>query len=207
MARRKDDPSLQAAKGYPGRRKKQTDAAINAAAAAAEAEAPGVSTFAIPSVLRNAPAYYRRAIEMWKAQADTLRSGGRRRPGYRGALTRYCIWSQIYESAADQLRRDCPKGDFVIDWTPVGGAPRKIPHPSLKIMANAEPILRGIEDDFGFTPRSDSALLRVETFNNAQRQGHLFDDPRQTRDSSPQAEASDPTDLMTSTDSQPPTIN
>lgn len=105
MGRRRDDPALQAAKGYPGRRKKATDQQIEAAAAAAEAEVVAVDPFAVPSVFTRAPAYYKRAIELWRTQAQTLQAGGRRRPGYRGALTRYCMWTQIHESAMDQLRR------------------------------------------------------------------------------------------------------
>lgn len=199
---------MQAAKGYPGRRKGRTDREIEAAAAAAEREGVDLDPFAVPTVFMRAPAYYRRAIELWQAQSQTLQAGNRRRPGYRGALARYCIWSQIHESAMDQLRRDCPKGDFVYKWKPVNGEERMMPHPSLKIMSQAEPILRAIEDDFGFTPRADSALLRVESFNRSQ-QGDLFDRgarPSAPGSGEPALAPVDPTDLMNEADSAPPAV-
>lgn len=209
MGRRKDDPALQAAKGYPGKRKPMTDKRIAAAADQAEREATDADPFAVPALFRKAPAYYRRAIELWETLTETLRASGRRRPGYRAALTRYCMWSQMYEGAADDLRRDCPKGGFTMKWTPVGGAERVIQHPAIKIMQQAEPILRAIEDDFGFNPRSDGALVRVESFNRSQ-QGDLF------RAASPAAPAAsgaatvepdasdDPMDLMNSADARSP---
>lgn len=205
MGRRKDDPAFQAAKGFPGRRRKKVMAEIEAAGAMAEREpATGGDMFAVPAMFRRAPAHYRRAIEIWQSQAETLRSAGRRRPGYRNALARYCLWSQIFESAADQLRIDCPKGNYVVDWTPVNGSPRKIPHPSLKIMGDAEPVLRALEVEYGFTPRADHDLIRVEKSNQAQQSLPFGPLPtaggREHRD--------DPMDLMTSTDSgPPPTVN
>jgi phage terminase small subunit len=82
-----------------------------------------------------------------------------------------------------------------------------VPHPSLKIMGQAEPILRAIEDDFGFTPRSDSVLVRVESFNRSQ-QGDLFGQsgaaPRSGAVTEDPAALGDPTDLMNDADSSPP---
>ncbi|WP_279483420.1 P27 family phage terminase small subunit [Aureimonas sp. SK2] len=209
MGRRRDDPALQAAKGYPGRRKKATDRQIEAAAVAAEQEVVSQDPFAVPSVFLKAPAYYARAISLWRSQAQTLQAGGRRRPGYRGALTRYCMWTQIHEAAMDQLRRDCPKGNLVTKWTPVGGEERMIPHPSLKIMAQAEPILRAIEDDFGFTPRSDSALARVESFNLSQQRDLFSSGPvaRSAPEQDATAGSGNPSDLMNDADTMPPVLN
>ncbi|KTR07493.1 hypothetical protein NS365_04205 [Aureimonas ureilytica] len=211
MGRRKDDPALQAAKGYPGKRKGMTDRAIKAQAERAEHEATDADPFAVPALFRKAPAYYRRATDLWKSLTETLRTSGRRRPGYRAALTRYCMWSQMYEDAAEELRRDCPKGGSTYKWTPVGGEERVGQHPAVKIMREAEPILRAIEDDFGFNPRSDSALTRVESFNRSQ-QPDLFarSAPAPEASSAVPAEAdtgSDPLDLMNSADTRsPPTM-
>lgn len=208
MGRRKDDPERQEAKGFPGRRKSKVLKEVDAAAASAEAEAARGEPFGVPNFFRNAPAYYRRAIDEWNAQSDTLRASGRRRPGYRSALARYCIWTQIYEASVDQLRRECPKGQFVIDWTPVGGSTRRIPHPALKIMSDAEPILRHLEGEFGFTPRSDSDLMRVESFNRSQMRLPLGDaNGAQSPSLGPHPPEGDPMDLMTSLDSEPPTLN
>lgn len=208
MARRKDDPARQEAKGFPGRRKSKVLKEVAAAVASAEAEAGRGEPFGVPSFFNKAPAYYRRAIDEWNAQADTLRASGRRRPGYRSALARYCIWTQIYEASVDQLRRECPKGEFIIDWTPVGGSTRRIPHPAIKIMGDAEPILRHLEGEFGFTPRSDSDLMRVESFNRSQMRLPLDDGngPRRPSAGGLPPEG-DPMDLMDSLDSAPPTMN
>ncbi len=117
----------------------------------------------------------------------------------------------MYEGAAEELRRDCPKGGSTMKWTPVGGEERVIQHPAVKIMREAEPILRAIEDDFGFNPRSDGALTKVESFNRSQ-QGDLFGGSRTASEpaSAPPAEAdmgADPLDLMNSADTRsPPTM-
>ncbi|WP_058599106.1 P27 family phage terminase small subunit [Aureimonas ureilytica] len=204
---------MQAAKGYPGRRKPKTNKAIEEAAASAERETQSDDPFAVPTIFRRSPAYYRRATELWVSLADTLRASGRRRPGYRAALTRYCIWVQMHEDAVESLRRDCPKGGTTYEFTPVGGTSRIVQHPSLKTMKDAEPILRQIEDDFGFSPRADSALVRVESFNRTQ-QGDLFGRtgggagaPRADAPDEAGVPEHDPLDLMTSTDSTPPTLN
>ena len=203
MARRKDDPALQRAKGYPGRRKRRTDQEIEAAASAAEREALATDPFAVPTVFTKAPAYYRRAIAIWKGQARTLHASGRRRPGYRGGLTRYCIWSQMYEAAMERLRKDCPKGELTIEWTPVGGTTRIIPHPSIKIMGDIELKLRALEDDFGFTPRADVNLVRVETYNRSS-QADLFAAPSRSEEGETPGVSDDPMDLMTDSESRPP---
>ncbi|WP_185982991.1 P27 family phage terminase small subunit [Aureimonas mangrovi] len=203
MGRRKQDPSLQKAQGYPGRRKRRTDHEIEAAADSAEREAPA-DPFAVPSIFRAAPAYYRRATEIWGGQADTLRAAGRRRPGYRHALTRYCIWSQMYEAAAERLRKDCPKGQLTVEWTPVNGTVRIIPHPSIKIMGDIELKLRALEDDFGFTPRADINLVRVETFNRSQQADLFTPASPNARGAEADQRDGDPHDLMTETDSAPP---
>ena len=202
MGRRKEPLELQAAKGFPGRRRKRVEREIDAAAKAADSEpVTGDDPFTVPRVFQVAPAHYRRAIELWRQLADVLRVGGRRRPGYRAALTRYCIWSQIHEGAAESLRRDCKPGQYTQEWTPVNGSTRIVPHPSLKIMSDAEPILRALEGEFGFTPRADSDLMRVESFNRAQMP--LFDAPAAPV-SRPTGPTLDPIDLMSSTDSVPP---
>ncbi len=204
MGRRKQDPLLQAAQGFPGRRKKAVEREINAAANAAEAERVVDSNpFPLPAILARAPAYWRRAIQLWEQQADVLRAGGRRRPGYRAALTRFCIWSQIYEAAAETLRKDLPKGGLTITWQMGHGGTKVVPHPSLDIMKDAEGVLRLLEAEFGFTPRGDSDLTRVETFNAGQgRQPYLpgMSPPSAT----PPQDDLDPSDLMNQTDSVPP---
>jgi phage terminase small subunit len=207
MARRKDPPTLQAAKGFPGRRRKAVEKEIEQAAIAAEADrVSDADPFPVPSLFARAPAYWRRAIEIWRDQAEFLAASGRRRPGYRGALTRFCAWTQYHEQAADTLRRDCPNGALTIRWEMGHGAVKILPHPSFRIMEAAEPILRAIESEFGFTPRSDNDLTRVESFNAGQAQlplplGNAASSTDMRR--APSIDE-DPLHLMNTSDSAPP---
>lgn len=204
MGRRKDPPEVQAAKGFPGRRRAKVLKEAEALANAAEAEAPAGEDWPLPSDFARAPARYRRAIDVWRTLSAVLKSQGRRRPGYRGALARYCFWTQVHDAMRDELLRDCPKGNFIVEWTPVNGSARKVPHPALKIIADAEPILRQLEDDFGFTPRADVDLNRIEKANSIQPS--LPFPPSQPPKSAAQTAGApaDPMDLMNASDSPPP---
>ncbi|WP_037437140.1 P27 family phage terminase small subunit [Sinorhizobium fredii] len=204
MGRRKDDPLLQAAKGFPGRRKGKVEAEIEAAAEAAAAlPATAADPFPIPDVFVKAPVYWGEAIKVWKEQSEVLRSAGRRRPGYRRALTRYCMWTQFYISAAEQLRRDLPKGGASIKVKKGDGETVIRTHPNIEFMAKAETALRLLDAEFGFTPVRDQDLVRVESFNASQGKLPLGG----SHPASPagrQAPMNDPMDLMNGSDSQPP---
>ncbi len=212
MGRRKDDPVLQAAKGYPGRRKSKIDAEINAAAEAAEA-APVTADnpFPVPEYFLAAPVYWKVAIRIWTEQSEVLRAAGRRRPGYRYALYRYCTWMQIYISNADQLRRDNPKGGTTQRVKKGDGEYVIRSHPAVDMMGKAETNLRLLEAEFGFTPVRDQDLVRVESFNAGQGKLPLAGvHPAQPHAAaSRESVAADPFDLMTTSDSEPPptTIN
>eukprot|EP01031_Cornospumella_fuschlensis_P007720 gene7720-9556_t len=169
MGRRKDDPLLQAAKGYPGRRRGKVEAEIEAAAEAAAAlPATAADPFPIPEDFLRAPAYWGIAIKVWKEQSEVLRSAGRRRPGYRRALARYCMWTQFFTSAAEQLRKDLPKGGASIKIKKGDGETVIRTHPNIDFMAKAETALRLLDAEFGFTPVRDQDLVRAETFNASQ---------------------------------------
>jgi P27 family predicted phage terminase small subunit len=207
MARRKDDPREQAAKGYPRRRKKQTDAEIAAAVASAEQPvAAKDDPFALPAFFSIAPKHWAAAIKMWAELSDVLRASGRRRPGYRGALARYCALFQKYVEALDQLRRDLPKGGVSVKVTKGDGNTVYRTHPSVDFMSKVGVELRLLEHEFGFTPRSDSDLIRVESFNAGQ--GRLPLGGQAPGQSAPAddagGESPDPADLMSATDSVPP---
>lgn len=203
MGRRKDDPLLQAAKGFPGRRKRKVEAEIETAAEAAAAQpATAADPFPIPDVFVRAPAYWAEAIKVWKEQAEVLRSAGRRRPGYRRALARYCIWTQFYVSAAEQLRRDLPRGGASIKVKKGDGETVIRTHPNIEFMAKAETALRLLDAEFGFTPVRDQDLVRVESFNAGQ--GKLPLSGSHPASQTPRAPSDDPMDLMNASDSQPP---
>lgn len=202
MGRRKDDPLLQAAKGYPSRRKSKVEKEIEAVADAVEQAATTDDPFPLPAVFVNAPAYWKEAIKLWKEQSEILRASGRRRPGYRPALTRYCIWTQLYIAAAEQLRRDLPKGGLSVKVKKGDGETVIRAHPNIDFMAKAETVLRLLDAEFGFTPQRDADLVRVESFNAGQGKFN-FNNPA----SSPQQPVTtteDPMDLMNGADSAPP---
>lgn len=206
MGRRKDDPLLQAAKGYPGKRKskveKEMDNRIDAEVDAVEASATADDPFPLPAIFLGAPVYWKAAIKLWKEQSEILRASGRRRPGYRPALTRYCIWTQLFNAASEQLRRDLPKGGLTMKVIKGDGAPVTRAHPNVDFMARAETVLRLLDAEFGFTPQRDADLIRVESFNAGQGKFNF----QNTGAPAPQSTAAtdDPMDLMNSTDSVPP---
>lgn len=207
MGRRKDDPLEQAAKGFPGRRRSKVEAAIEAAAQAAEAmPVTAENPYPLPSEFRGAPAYWSVAIRVWNEKSDVLKAAGRRRPGYRSTLTRYCMWSQFYFSAAEQLRKDLPKGGATVKVKKGDGEFVWRQHPNIDFMAKAETALRLLDAEFGFTPARDADLTKVESFNATQGRLPLGGThPTQQKPDAGSAEAaSDPMDLMNSADSPPP---
>jgi phage terminase small subunit len=207
MGRRKDDPLLQAAKGFPGRRKGKVEAEMDAAAAAAEAM-PSTSDnpFPLPEIFRRSPAYWKRAIAIWNEKSEVLKSSGRRRPGYRSTLTRYCMWSQFFFAAGEQLRKDLPNGGATVKVKKGDGEFVYRSHPNIDFMAKAETALRLLDAEFGFTPVRDNDLMKVESFNAGQGKlplGGAHPASKQTGPGEETAE-SDPMDLMNAADSAPP---
>lgn len=204
MGRRKDDPLLQAAKGYPGRRKSKVEKEIEAATEAVERAATTDDPFPLPAVFNGAPAYWKEAIKLWKEQSEILKSSGRRRPGYRPALTRYCIWTQLYIAAAEQMRRDLPRGGLSIKVKKGDGETVIRAHPNIDFMAKAETVLRLLDAEFGFTPQRDADLIRTESFNAGQGKFNFGNSA--TPSTQPVEAADDPMDLMNASDSKPPEV-
>lgn len=205
MGRRKEDPRLQAAKGFPSRRRKQVERDI--AAAVTSAEKPTTDTFALPAFFSNAPAHWKVASALWAELAEVLRTSGRLRPGYRAALARYCALSQKWTEAMEQLRRDLPKGGVTVKVTKGDGNDVYRTHPSVDYMAKVGVELRLMEHEFGFTPRANSDLTRVETFNASQGKLQFGGSAPGQAGREPEAagvQDADPMDLMTGADSPPP---
>ncbi|MET4636173.1 P27 family phage terminase small subunit [Kaistia defluvii] len=206
MARRKQDPLLQAAQGFPGRRKKSVEREIEAAAqAAAKEPMPATGPYPVPAVFLEAPTYWREAIKIWQEKADSLRASGRQRPAFMSGLVRYCMWTQLFITSVVQLRRDLPKGGVSIKVKKGDGETVIRTHPSIDFMGKAETAMRLLEAEYGFTPYSDTNLTRVETFNAGQgRQPYL---PGMGPGAGAGQDASDdldPSDLMNQADSVPP---
>jgi len=210
MGRRKDDPLLQAAKGFPGRRQGKVEKEIAAAAdAAAAMPATADNPFPIPAVFLKAPVYWAEAIRIWKEKADVLKAAGRRRPGYRHTLARYCMWSQFFFAAGEQLRKDLPKGGATVRVRKGDGEFVYRTHPNIDFMAKAETALRLLDAEFGFTPMRDQDLVRVESFNASQGRlplggAHQASGQKTSESGSNQPETVDPMGLMNSADSPPP---
>lgn len=117
-------------------------------------------------------------------------------------MARYCMWTQFYVSAAEQLRRDLPKGGASIKVKKGDGETVIRTHPNIEFMAKAETALRLLDAEFGFTPVRDQDLVRVESFNASQGKlplGGAAPSSGQQRPST-----SDPMDLMNGSDSMPP---
>lgn len=200
MARRRDDPRLQAAKGFPGRRRKRVEAEIQAAVDSAEE--PVADSFALPTFFAKAPVHWKVAVELWRELTEVLRASGRLRPGYRAALARYCALTQKWTEAMEQLRRDLPKGGVTVKVTKGDGNEVFRTHPAIEFMKSTGVELRLLEHEFGFTPRSNVEMTRVETFNASQ--GKLPFGGTAPGQSDPDAFEDDPIGLMNEADSAPP---
>jgi phage terminase small subunit len=208
MARRKDDPLLQAAKGFPGRRRAAVERQIEAVATTAAKDVPANGPYPVPAVFAEAPVYWRDAIRVWNEKAGNLKTAGRQRPAYISGLIRYCMWTQLFIASANQLRKDLPKGGVAVKVKKGDGEIVIRTHPSIDFMAKAETALRLLEQEYGFTPYSDTNLTRVETFNAAQGRFAFPTTPQPSRPGMPVDEDADPdrdpSDLMNATDSVPP---
>lgn len=205
MARRKDSPLLQAAKGFPGRRRSAVEKEIEATVeATAKDPVPESGIYPVPSVFLAAPVYWNDAIKVWQEKSGNLKSAGRQRPAYMSGLIRYCIWTQLFIAAVNQLRRDLPKGGVAVKVKKGDGEIVIRKHPSIDFIPTAETALRLLESEYAFTPYSDSNLTRIESFNAAQ--GRLPFPPGPSHSPGPGDDEmhGDPMDLMTSTDSPPP---
>lgn len=204
MGRRKSDPLLQAAMGHPGRRQKKVEAEIQSQAeqVAEEVTKATGDSFPVPAIFLDAPKYWDQAIRVWKDKAESLRASGRRRPAYVAGLVRYCMWYQLFVTSAVQLRRDLPNGGTTVKVKKGDGEWVYRTHPSIDFMGKAETALRLLEAEYGFTPYSDTNLVRVETFNAAQ--GKLPFGGAAPGQRMPGGD-DDPSALMDDTDSQPPT--
>ncbi len=207
MGRRKDDPQLQQAKGFPGRRKRKVEQELEAIAQAAEKSGTDVDPFPVPVEFSKAPAYWSHAIRLWKELSDIMFKQGRRRPAYRGALARYCWWMQQFFDCADQLRKDLPKGGVTIKIKKGDGEFVYRTHPNIDFMAKAETALRLLDAEFGFTPMRDQDLIRTEAFNAGQGRLPLGGAHPQSGTQRPAPAENtdvDPMGLMNGADSPPP---
>lgn len=170
MGRRKDDPLLQAAKGFPGRRKSAVKREIDKVVEAVEKQATvkGSDPFPLPDLFIKQPAYWREATQIWLELSAILKALGRQKPAYRAALARYCVWTQLFNASARELRVALPKGGTTVRVTKGDGNEVYRTHPAIEFMRAAETVLRLLDAEFGFTPLRDNDLIKIETFNSGQ---------------------------------------
>lgn len=207
MGRRKDAPALQAAKGFPGKRRKQV---MKAAADLAEKAQPAADQvaaardpFAAPSMFRTSPVYYARALEVWTDTIRGLRIMGRLDSRYSPSIAIYCVAVQEWEVACKHIRQH----GFTMKVKRTTGDSWLRPNPMLDVRAAAESTIRDKAKEFGLSPLFDQDLLRVQSFNRSQ--GDLFnpepgDAPAAGSEMPQRPPAEDPMDLMNRADSAPP---
>ena len=208
MGRRKDQPEVQKAKGYPSRQRKKTDAELKAKAAGPTAEEQLLASMDIAG-LRPPPRFARKEFkeerDVWMAVAPRLRTTLRASAEFQAPLVAYCDAVARYNRCVLALRRE----GYVVKVKTVSGdeMPRSNPNEKIRQQALAE--ILSLSDRFGFTPRDNFALLldqrRVLEAGAGQGQGQgdlglpTTPDPSQTP-----AGAADPVGGMDRFDSLPP---
>lgn len=208
MGRRKDDPAVQAAKGYPGRRQKQTEAELKAQASGPSAEEQLLASMDIAGLrppARFARKEFKEERDVWMAVAPRLQKTLRASAEFQAPLVAYCDAVARYNRSVLELRR---KGYTVSVKTVSGDAMLRV-NPSEKVRQQALVEILALSDRFGFTPRDNFALLidqrRVLEAGAGGGQGDLglFGGREQTLGETP-AGAADPVGGMDRFDSPPP---
>lgn len=207
MARPKDPPAVQAAKGYPGRRKKQTDAALKAEKSVPSAEEQLLASLDIAGLrppARFARKEFKEERDVWLAVAPRLKATLRASAEFQAPLVAYCDAVARYNRSVLELRR---KGN-VVEVKTVSGDKMLRTNPSEKIRQQALVEILALSDRFGFTPRDNFALLldqrRVLERGAGPSQGDLPLGGEQPLPGETPAGASDPVGGMDRFDSAPP---
>lgn len=176
MGRRKDPPAVQAAKGFPGRRRKAVEAEAKATAVAPSGEEEILASLDIAG-LRPPPRFARKEFEeerkIWKGLAERLKQTLRASAEFQAPLVAYCDAVARYNRSVLELRR---KGYTVSVKTVSGDSMMRV-NPAEKIRQRAFDEILMISKGFGFTPADNFALLldqrRVIEAGAGQRQGDL----------------------------------
>lgn len=176
MGRRKDPPAVQAAKGFPGRRRKAVEAEAKAKSAAPSAEDEMLASLDIAG-LRPPPRFARKEFkeerDVWMAVAPRLKQTLRASAEFQAPLVAYCDAVARYNRSVLELRR---KGYTVSVKTVSGDSMMRV-NPAEKVRQQALVEILALSDRFGFTPRDNFALLldqrRVIEAGAGQRQGDL----------------------------------
>lgn len=205
MGRRKDSPALQAAKGFPGRRKASVVAQAKAAAANPSPEEQLLASMDIAGLRppsRFARKEFREERDVWMAVAPRLKLTLRASAEFQAPLTAYCDAVARYNRSVLELRR---KGYTVTVKTVSGDQMLRV-NPAEKIRHQALVEILALSDRFGFTPRDNFALLidqrRVLEAGAGRNQGEFGFEAREAGHGA--VAASDPVGGMDRFDSAPP---
>jgi P27 family predicted phage terminase small subunit len=207
MGRRSDPPAVQKAKGYPGRRKAQTDAELKAKASGPSAEDQLLASMDFAG-LRPPPRFARKEFkeerDVWMAVVPRLKQTLRASAEFQAPLVAYCDAVARYNRSVLELRR---KGYTVSVKTVSGDSMMRV-NPSEKVRQQALAEILALSDRFGFTPRDNFALLidqrRVlEAGAGQSPQGNLGLNDEPAPGQTPAA-AADPVGGMDRFDSPPP---
>ena len=159
MARRKDHPETQKRKGYPRKRRKETDAALKAidAKAAALAAEPAVASdpWAPPAIfssreLRGVTLDYTREVEIWRDITLTLRTKGLLERQFRDILARYCVTAAAWEKIEAERR----SADYTQTVDTVAGGTMIRKNPVFDIASAIEDQLNYYAEQIGLTPKT-----------------------------------------------------
>lgn len=148
---------MQAAKGFPGRRKKEVEAAAKAQALTS----PQEELLASMDVagLRPPPRFARKEFkeerDVWMAVAPRLKQTLRASAEFQAPLVAYCDAVARYNRSVLELRR---KG-YTVSVKTVSGDNMMRVNPAEKVRQQALVEILAIADRFGFTPRDNYALM------------------------------------------------
>ena len=203
MGRRKDDPVTQARKGYPGKRRKQVDAAlaeVEAAAAALAKTHEGRDPATPPDLLltkRFAP-----SLAVWNDYAGQLRRVHLLKWTDRPALLMLCVDFALWQAATERLMRE--------------GLTSRVKTVAGGYMARNNPLV-GIRDTleariyegfkrFGLTPVDRFSAFKdmANVARDPYDDGGLFSPAREQSKPESIVAPDDPVDQIAALDSAPP---
>lgn len=182
MARRKDHPETQKRKGYPRKRRRETDAALKAIEAKASdlADAPATTTdpWAAPAIFaprrfNGVDLDYTREVEIWRDITQTLRIKGLLERQFRDVLARYCVTAAAWEKI--EAERRSASYTQTVDTVAGGTMIRK--NPVFDIAAAIEDQLNYYAEQIGLTPKTFYPISKEAYAYGQLGQGHLFDRP------------------------------
>ena len=200
MGRRKDAPALQAAKGYPGKRRKAVDRALADVDAAKDAVARDLAADdpTMPPALLLEPRFGP-SLEIWRDVAARLRKVSVLQATDRHALMVFCVNFALWESATRRLMRE----GLTYQMKSTTGSTWKKENPLFSMQGDLTvKVMEGFKR-FGLSPTDRYALFK--DFAAAAAAGSPANDLFSPRAATPgPTPGVDPVDQIAALDSEPP---